>query len=604
MFGWKRPYSLSTHLILIVLAAMIPFVIYLGFTISQMVEFERSKSERRLLSAATELSNRVDHEIETAIRTLKVLSGADDLREHNFRKFQTRLRRVLEVEPSWIAILLHSPDLKQVISTMAPYGVEKKPVEVESLKAVFETGKPTIGSSVPAKPGSPLEGRNPFAVRVPVFENGQVAFVLSVLLDAGTFQKFLSQMSSMNEEEWTRTIVDSTGRVVARTREPEKFVGRMASASFMQITSQSHLSFSPWVSLDGLPVYLSFSKSQLSGWTSAVVVPKDVIEASAQKARTLIIAMSLALLLIFSGMLLLYTRGLATQIESATQGAMDLAEGRDPQIPASSVIEVEQLRESMMRAAHLLKQREQERNESLLDARNAKEAAEKANQAKSYFLANMSHEIRTPLGVTLGLADLFAHNEIPDSEKEHNLAVLKRNGDLVLNLINDILDLSKVEADKLAIEKAPMALVTSLHQMIEDMAPKAQEKNISLKLITNPVPESIETDAMRFQQIMINLLSNAIKFTDRGEIQIEVRADSKDLFVTVKDSGIGITLDNQKNLFQVFTQADQGFNRRFGGTGLGLALSKKLAQLLGGDLELVESQLGKGSTFCLKIPLS
>jgi PAS domain S-box-containing protein len=240
--------------------------------------------------------------------------------------------------------------------------------------------------------------------------------------------------------------------------------------------------------------------------------------------------------------------------------------------------------------------------------KQAKEAAEAASEAKSSFLANMSHEIRTPLGVILGFSEILASENLKPSDKASYVEIIQRNGTLLSGIINDILDLSKVESDKLEIEKQETSVSEVLSDVIATLSPQAQKKK--LKLITKTAglsPSTIQTDPIRLRQILINIIGNAIKFTPQGSVEITTELQKKEtgegplLAFVVKDSGIGIALDQAMKLFRPFTQADPSMRRRFGGTGLGLAFSRRLAQLLGGDVKLSESERDKGSTFTVTI---
>ena len=230
--------------------------------------------------------------------------------------------------------------------------------------------------------------------------------------------------------------------------------------------------------------------------------------------------------------------------------------------------------------------------------------AELATRAKSEFLANMSHEIRTPMTAILGYADLLLEEHVGHAAQEH-VAVIKRNGEQLLGLINDILDLSKVEAGKLQIEPIRCSPGELAAEIVSFMRVRAAEKQLNLQIeLAGPLPATVLTDPLRLRQVLINLLGNAIKFTDYGEIRLTVRLTSEGghprLRFDVTDTGVGMNAEQLGQLFQPFTQVDSSAVRKFGGTGLGLCISKHLAQALGGDLE-VRSQLGQGSTFSVTI---
>lgn len=254
--------------------------------------------------------------------------------------------------------------------------------------------------------------------------------------------------------------------------------------------------------------------------------------------------------------------------------------------------------------------REMERQRDDLEAANAAIQAkarevEQASRYKSDFLANMSHELRTPLNSSLILAKLLADNPdenlTPDQVKYAQ--TIQSSGNDLLNLINDILDLSKIEAGHVEIRPEPVSVervVNSLRQMFE---PLAQNKGLALDIgIAPDVPTVIETDQLRLEQVLKNLFANAIKFTERGTVSLFVRpAEDGRIALSVSDTGIGIAEDQQKRIFEAFHQADSTISRRFGGTGLGLSISRELARLLGGSIHL-KSQPGSGSTFTIVIP--
>ncbi len=247
-----------------------------------------------------------------------------------------------------------------------------------------------------------------------------------------------------------------------------------------------------------------------------------------------------------------------------------------------------------------------ERKKVEVELQLAKSAAESASLSKSEFLASMSHEIRTPMNAILGIADLLAKTTL-SPEQDKYVQIFRRAGDNLLNLINDILDLSKVEASQLDLERIGFSLVDHLEKITEIMATKAMEKGLSLKHeIAQGVPTYLVADPARLRQVLLNLIGNAIKFTTVGDVTLRVTMDVDDgnvvaLQFSVKDTGIGIPKAKLSQIFERFTQADSSTTRRFGGSGLGLTISKRLVELMGGNIR-VESELGQGSAFSFTVP--
>lgn len=257
--------------------------------------------------------------------------------------------------------------------------------------------------------------------------------------------------------------------------------------------------------------------------------------------------------------------------------------------------------EALMRLTASLEQQVAVRT---LELEQALQRAEAATQAKTSFLATMSHELRTPMNGVLGMAQLLQDEPLSDLQR-HCVGTIVSSGELLLSLIDDVLDFSKVEADRMQLEALPYSPRASIAAVSELVRPLVHEKGLTFRVQIRPeVPQRLIGDDMRLRQILLNLLSNAVKFTAAGRVEIDLSAQGTpapghiSLRLCVKDTGIGIAAERQRAIFEPFEQAHVSTTRSFGGTGLGLAIASRIALLMDGQIEL-QSMLGQGSEFCL-----
>lgn len=360
--------------------------------------------------------------------------------------------------------------------------------------------------------------------------------------------------------------------------------------------------------------YSAFTAALL-GYVAFLYIAYDVAQGKFEPGKALILA--LGTLLVAGALAMFTSRALARPLERLREGIQAVSEGRLEMIRVSRTgDEIEYLGESfnsMIRALaqsreevrqyqELLEKRIQERTAAL---ERATAQALAASRAKSEFLANMSHELRTPMSGVLGMLDMVLESSL-EAEQRDQLLTAKNCAVSLLALLNDILDLSKIEAGKMVLEEVPFDVRLAVAESMDAVRPHARAKNLALRtVIERGAPAWIVGDPMRFRQILNNLLSNAVKFTLEGRVELHLRrageAASPRLMIEVSDTGIGIPADKLGAIFEEFTQADGSTSRKFGGTGLGLAITRKLVRMMGGEIT-VKSEVGKGSTFRVELP--
>jgi signal transduction histidine kinase len=355
----------------------------------------------------------------------------------------------------------------------------------------------------------------------------------------------------------------------------------------------------------GLVGLFSFKRLASTDWILASVIPSAEAFQPIETIEKRLATITILLMLVAAPLLWLFSLRLSRPLGQLAAAMRQRASTMQPGQPAEPVAETGSSEIRTLAAA--FNEFLGARNEAELALAAAKESAEAANRAKSEFLANMSHELRTPMNGVLGMIELARMNRLDDETRDY-LSIAHASANSLLAILNDILDVSKIEAGKLHIEHMPFAFAPLVDEALRLMTPQIMDKHLSSACQLPPdLPEILVGDPLRIRQVLLNLIGNAVKFTHKGGITVSARIAERSpadilLAVDIADTGIGIPADRLDAIFHAFAQADSSTTRKFGGTGLGLTISSQLVDMMGGHLT-VRSKEGTGSTFSFTVRL-
>ncbi|NPC84650.1 hybrid sensor histidine kinase/response regulator, partial [Pyxidicoccus fallax] len=592
----RPPPPLRRHLLRLVLSALLPVVAFACGLFFFVARAERAAAERRVLTSARSLAEAFDRELSGSMRTLEALSSSPSLDAGDLQRFQEECARVVKTQHGWLALILLSPEGRPLMNTNFPLGTSLPEVaEPESVAQVRETLRPSVGNLAQGR--GPLK-RLAVPLRVPVLREGHLRYVLTAVVTAEAFSEVVARQVS-DDVEWTRTLVDTHGRVAARTRQPERFVGQQATPSFLERTRAAHEGVYADHSMEGEPVYAAFSHSA-SGWTATVVSPRRVLDAPARRSLLAGGLLGLAMLLLSAAGAWKLSRRISQSISEATEAADALARGATARVRPSEVREMARLNEALERSGRLLEARERERDAHLEAAEAARAEAIAATRAKDAFLAMLGHELRNPLAPIVSSLELLRLRGLAQTP-EHE--VIRRQLGHVVRLVDDLLDLARIVRGKMSLHRAPVELSDVVARAVESSMPLIQQRRHALDVAVPRQGLTVWGDADRLTQVVSNLLTNAAKYTPPGgRLRVHAESQGEEARLAVEDDGEGIAPELAERIFDPFVQGPRSVDRSEGGLGIGLALVRSVVMAHGGRIELHSEGPGRGSTFTVTLP--
>ena len=598
--------TIRSQIYSLVWACALPAIIGFALLTDNFYERERTQIQQDTLITARALIQAVDRDLNTGITVALALANSPSLDSGDIAAFHKQASSVLRPEFPGFNFVLSDRDSVQLMNTVRPYGpLLPDPGSADRIKKVFETGKPLISDLFI---GGALK-RPLVAIHVPVVRDGQVIYVISTAFVPERLGQVLKEQRLPPNR--VIAIIDSQGVIVARTHEAARFVGKKASPSLLAKLPFKMEQAIEAVTLEGIPVYSMFSRSASSNWAVVVGVPRSVVLSEMLDSIKWISVFLLVLLATGFGVAWYFARNIAHSVSTLSSAVVRLA-GKGGLAPPpqrlsfreadDAIVTLRAVEAELLRYRHHLENLIEQRT---LQLQSAVKQAQTANAAKDVFVANMSHELRTPMNAVLGMAHLLGTTGL-SPEQGRYLEMIRASGQSLLGILNDILDFSKMQAGKVEMHPVRFNLDEVLHALATIMSVSAGDKDLELCIGVEPdVPRALVGDALRLQQVLVNLAGNAIKFTESGEVSVLVELVAPlplTLGFTVRDTGIGMSEEQLARLFSPFTQGDLSTTRRFGGTGLGLTISKGLVEMLGGDID-VRSTPGAGSEFRFTLPM-
>jgi signal transduction histidine kinase/ActR/RegA family two-component response regulator len=578
---------LRSHLVTLVVAVLVPMIAFSAIAMVMLDRHQHAAAERRAMELSAALMSAVDESLRSTITTLQALATVRSLEADDLRAFDTDAHRVRATQPDWKDVILLTPEGRQLVNTARPYGTPlPEASEPASLGPVVATRRPVVGSIAWGR----VSGEYAVPVRVPVIRQDRVVYVLTAALKPEAVVSVLARQRMPSE--WTGTVFDRNKHIVARTRNLEQFLGRSISPDFAPLVDTPMDHWKVTRTLEGAPVYTAWVRSAQTGWGIGLGIPAAVIDAPLRRSLLAIGAGGLACTVLALALALMIGRRLTEPMKALSSAAKAFGQrGALVTDGASGVREVEEVRRAFVDAATLVQQRAAE--------------AEAAARAKDEFLAVLSHELRTPLNAVYGWARMLQSGQVREEQVQRALDVIVRQSDAQVQLIDDLLDVSRVITGKMRLEVRPVDLMAVVEQALEAVRPAADAKDIRIETALDPRAGPVSGDPDRLRQVVWNLLTNAVKFTPRGgRAELLLRRADSHVEVVVSDTGQGIALEVLPFVFDRFRQADSSSTREHTGLGLGLALAKHLVELHGGSISAQSPGAGRGATFVVTLPLA
>jgi signal transduction histidine kinase len=583
--------KLRSHVQLLVIGTLLPMIVFAIYGAFLLTQRERDTFERGATERVRAVLTAVDLELKGSITSLLAIASRGAIAQDDLRGIHAELVGALRTQPDWIGLSLADTSGQQLVNASYPYG-EPLPATREwaSLQRVLITGEPAIGDLLP---GAPPHGQQ-FSVRVPVRADGAVKYVLSAAVKPEAINALL--MAQRLPPEWVGVVLDGTNRFVARTKDPDRNVGQLASESLRAELTARDEGWFRGATIEGRGVYTPFSRSRTTGWSVALGIPSEVVDAARLDAAIFLLLGTAVTGLVAFGLAVWLGRRFWDPITGLAFAARGIERGAWPAIPVS--VEVDEVAE----LGRALRNSVEELRRVTEAQRQAIEQLRVSDRAKDDFLAMLGHELRNPMAGIAGASSILSSPRVPDEMAERARTILRRQVENLSRLLDDMLDMSRSAAGKITLVRRPVDLSHVVNAALNTFRSSGRLQHHDVSVVDSPTVW-IDADEGRMEQLVSNLIGNAIKYTPAGgSIAVKVEAEDSNAVLTVADSGRGIPAHLLDRVFDPFVQGSQSAERAQGGLGLGLALVKALVELHGGSVRAHSEGTDLGSTFTVHLP--
>jgi signal transduction histidine kinase/ActR/RegA family two-component response regulator len=544
---------------------------------------QRANVDRQNVATARAVSVAVDTEVETTTAALDVLGSLRAFDAPDVPAFESLASRLLLRQPDWSALLL--ADVHGRVLSVIPKVDADEPASVANgwPQTVAATKRRVVSTlfEIPGMRGYFI------TIAVPIIRDGRVTLALGARVRADSFGAILRRQQVPSNG--VVGLIDAGYRMIARSRGDEAYVGLMSPPAFIELIERVPEGSWETDTREGTPSYSAFSRSAHTGLTVGLALPREDVDGPIRRIFWLLAGAWVVVLGVGAAFGLVLGQVIVRAMRSASQSAMALASGQSVSPAPSHIREIDDLSTGLRLAAATLEARNRERDD--------------ASRLKDEFLMTVSHELRTPLTAIYGWARMLSTGQIRDAQRPRAIEAIERNAGALHQLVNDLLDVSRVVSGRLRLDVQPVSLPDVVGAAIDAIRPAAHARDISVVTTVSEGELIVSGDAGRLQQVIWNLLSNAVRFTPTGSrIDISVARLGGSVEVAVSDSGPGIDPAFLPHVFERFRQGVTGTTRAHGGLGLGLAIVRHLVELHGGTVEVTNNSPAPGATFRIVLP--